>query len=220
MNHLLFLALLAAPLAAQTNPAFREVVDDPALPRVLLIGDSISIGYTVDTQDLLEGVANVHRIGENGGPSTRGLERIDGWLGNSQWDVIHFNFGLHDLKRTGDGLNLVPLSEYENNLARLIARLKKTGAKLIWATTTAVPDADLSPPRKDADVVAYNKAAAKVMKKHGVAINDLYGFSKPILSEIQRPANVHFTDEGSARLAEQVAAASEGSTVVSEGGNA
>ena len=207
MYHLLLLAVLAAPLAAQTNPAFREVLDDPAVPRVLLIGDSISIGYTVPTQKLLTGTANVHRIGENGGPTTRGLERIDGWLGNSQWDLIHVNFGLHDLKRTGDGLNLVPLAEYESNLARLIARLKKTGAKLIWASTTAVPVAEMSPPRSDADVVAYNKAAARVMKKLGVPTNDLYAFTKPILSDIQRPANVHFTDAGSVRLAEQVAAA-------------
>jgi lysophospholipase L1-like esterase len=207
MRHLLLIAILAAPLGAQTNPAFREVADDPALPRVLLIGDSISIGYTVPTQKILTGKANVHRIGENGGPTTRGLERIDGWLGDGKWDLIHVNFGLHDLKRTGDGLHLVPISEYESNLARLIARLSKTGAKLIWASTTAVPDADLSPPRKDADVVAYNQAAARVMKKHGVPTNDLYAFTKPILSEIQRPANVHFTDAGSQRLAEQVAAA-------------
>ena len=58
------------------NPALVEVKDDPALPRVLLIGDSISIGYTVPTRRLLEGKANVHRIPTNGGPTTRGLEHI------------------------------------------------------------------------------------------------------------------------------------------------
>lgn len=207
MLRLLLLALLTLPLAAQTpNPAYREVTDEHALPRVLLIGDSISIGYTVDTQDLLEGVANVHRIGENGGPTTRGLERIDGWLGGAEWDLIHFNFGLHDLKRMGDGRNLVELHDYESNLDRLAARLKMTGAKLIWASTTAVPDGELSPPRYDTDVVAYNQAAARVMKKHGIPTDDLYAFSKPRLAEIQRPANVHFTPAGSKKLAEVVAA--------------
>ena len=207
MPLLLLLALFALPLTAQENPAFRPVVDDPGLPRVLLIGDSISIGYTVPVQELLGGVANVHRIPENGGPTTRGLERIDGWLGDARWDLIHFNFGLHDLKRMSDGRQLVELAEYERNLDRLAARLEKTGAKLIWASTTAVPDADLSPPRKDADVEAYNQAAARVMKKHGFPIDDLYAFTKPILSEIQRPVNVHFTDQGSKKLAETVAAA-------------
>lgn len=207
MRYLLLLALLALPLAAQNNPAYREVIDDPAIPRVLLIGDSISVGYTAPVQDLLVGVANVHRIPENGGPTTRGLEKIDRWLEQGVWDLIHFNFGLHDLKRTGDGLHLVPIAEYESNLERLIKRLKKTGAKLIWASTTAVPDADLSPPRNDRDVVAYNQAAARVMQAHGVPINDLYAFTKPLLNKIQRPANVHFTPDGSNRLAQVVAAA-------------
>lgn len=207
MPLLLLLALLATPLTAQDNPAYREVVDDPELPRVLLIGDSISVGYTNDVQELLAGVANVHRIPENGGPTTRGLERIDGWLGEGDWDLIHFNFGLHDLKRMGDGRSLVARIDYGRNLDRLVSRLEQTGAKLIWASTTAVPDADLSPPRQDSDVVAYNQAAQRVMKSHRVPVNDLYAFSEPILGEIQRPANVHFTPAGSKRLAEQVAAA-------------
>lgn len=207
MLRLFFLAVLSLPLVAQQpNPAYREVIDDPNLPNVLLIGDSISIGYTVATQDLLKGVANVHRIGENGGPTTRGLERIDGWLSKGDWDLIHFNFGLHDLKRMQDGRSLVELPEYERNLDRLAARLKKTGAKLIWASTTAVPEGDLSPPRHDTDVVAYNQAAARVMKQHGIPTDDLYAFSKPRLAEIQRPVNVHFTPEGSKKLAEVVAA--------------
>ncbi len=80
------------------NPAFALVTDDPKLPRVLLIGDSISIGYTVPVRELLAGQANVHRPLTNCGPTTRGLEQLDGWLGEEKWDVIHFNFGLHDLK--------------------------------------------------------------------------------------------------------------------------
>jgi hypothetical protein len=66
------------------------------LPRVLLIGDSISMGYTLDVRELLKGKANVHRIPTNGGPTTNGLKNIKAWLGDSKWDVIHFNWGLHD----------------------------------------------------------------------------------------------------------------------------
>jgi len=89
------------------NPAMRPIEDIPALPRVLLIGDSISIGYTVPVRELLKGAANVHRIPENGGPTTRGLERLDAWLGTNHWDVIHFNWGLHDLKVESNGLHQV-----------------------------------------------------------------------------------------------------------------
>lgn len=191
---------------AAPNPAFAVVRDDPALPRVLLIGDSISIGYTLDVRELLEGKANVHRIPENGGPTINGLEKINEWLGDGKWDVIHFNWGLHDLKYMDDGEHQVGIEGYEKNLDRLVTTMKKTGAKLIWASTTPVPDAKVSPPRQSADVIAFNEAAARVMEKHGVPTDDLYGLVLPRLAEIQRPANVHFTEAGSRVLGEQVAA--------------
>ena len=75
------------------NPIFATVKDDPKLPRVLLIGDSISIGYTLATREFLKGKANLHRIPTNGGPTTKGLASIEAWLGKGKWDVIHFNWG-------------------------------------------------------------------------------------------------------------------------------
>lgn len=185
------------------NPAFAKIEDDPNLPRVLLLGDSISIGYTVDVREALAGKANVHRPAANCGPTIRGLEAIDQWLGDGKWDVIHFNWGLHDLKYM-EGKQQVPLPEYEKNLKTLVVRLKKTGAKLIWCSTTPVPEG-VSPPRTDADVVAYNAVAAKIMKANEVATDDLYAFALPKLKEIQREANVHFSPEGSKVLAGQVA---------------
>ncbi|MCX8037780.1 MAG: SGNH/GDSL hydrolase family protein [Candidatus Sumerlaeia bacterium] len=191
---------------AAPNPALAPIKDTPGLPRVLLIGDSISIGYTTFTREALKGRANVHRIPANGGPTSNGLQNIDKWLGDTHWDVIHFNWGLHDLKIMEDGKHQVPLDQYEKNLRDLVGRLKKTGAKLIWASTTPVPEGKLNPPRSNADVIAYNAIAKKIMDENGVAIDDLYAFALPRLKEIQRPANVHFTAEGSKALAQQVAA--------------
>jgi acyl-CoA thioesterase-1 len=187
------------------NPAFAPVADDPALPRVLLIGDSISVGYTVPTRELLAGKANVHRAPTNCGPTTRGLEGLDQWLGDGGWDVIHFNWGLHDLRQS-DGEHQVPIGAYEKNLRELVDRLEKTGATLIWCSTTPVPEGS-SPPRSNDDVVAYNAVAKRIMDERGIAVNDLYTFALARLAQIQRPANVHFTPEGSAVLARQVARA-------------
>jgi acyl-CoA thioesterase-1 len=186
------------------DPAFAPVKDDPKLPRVLLIGDSISIGYTVPARKLLAGKANVHRIPENGGPTTNGLKNLDKWVGAGKWDVIHFNWGLHDIK-LDTGKHQVPVEEYERNLRDLVTKLRATGAKLIWASTTPVPEGKVSPPRKDSDVVAYNAAARKIMEENKIPINDLYAFVLPKLKDLQRPVNVHFTDKGSEALAEQVA---------------
>jgi acyl-CoA thioesterase-1 len=205
------------PKPVKANPVMQPIEDDPALPRVLLIGDSISIGYTLPVRKLLEGKANVHRPLTNCGPTTRGLEQIDAWLGEKPWDVIHFNWGLHDLKYLGpEGQNLadpqaagsrqqVPPADYESNLRKLVQRLKKTGAALIWCSTTPVPEGAQG--RVPGDAAKYNDIAARVMKDEGVAIDDLYAFAKPRLAQIQLPANVHFTPDGSAALAGEVARA-------------
>src|SRR5262245_13412125 len=70
------------------NPAFAQIQDVPGLPRVLIIGDSISIGYTLPLRETLKGKANVHRPATNCGPTARGVQSIDQWLEGGKWDVI------------------------------------------------------------------------------------------------------------------------------------
>jgi len=176
------------------------------LPRVLLIGDSISMGYTLPVRKLLEGKANVHRIPANGGPTKNGLANIGHWLGTGKWDVIHFNWGIHDLKFMPDGKRQVEPADYEKNLRELVAKLKATGAKLIWATTTPIPKGELVPPRRFGEVAEYNAIAAKVMRAGGVRINDLNAWITPHLAKLQKPRDLHYTDEGYAFLARKVAA--------------
>ena len=197
------------------HPSLVKVEDVAGLPRVLLIGDSISMGYTLDVRELLKGKANVHRIPTNGGPTTNGLKNIQAWLGDSKWDVIHFNWGLHDLKYIAEdpskradpkapGSHLqVPLADYEKNLAELVKTMQATGAKLIWCNTTHVPAG--SDGRIEGDEAKYNEAAARVMKAAGVPTDDLraHALAKP---EAQLPANVHYSPEGYRYLAEKVSA--------------
>jgi len=202
------LAAERARVQADNQAEFAPVTDDPALPRVLIVGDSISIGYTTPVRELLRGVANIHRIPENGGPTTRGVQQLDWWLGDGKWNVIHFNFGLHDIKLDDSGQPLTTPAEYEAKLRRIVAKLRATGARLIFATTTPVP-ADLNggPRRRSEDVVDRNAIARHVMAEFGVPVNDLYSVAFARLGEIQRPGNVHFTDEGSRVLAVPVAEA-------------
>ena len=207
---LLLSGLALSNFAHAASPAFEQVVDDPKLPRVLIVGDSISIGYTPSVRELLKGKANVHRIPENGGPTTNGLAKLPAWLGKGKWDVIHFNFGLHDLKLITAGQRRIDLAAYEQNLEEIVTRLKATGATLIWANTTPVPGPAEKLGRITEDAPAYNAAAKRVMEKHQVAINDLYNLALPQLTKIQRPENVHFTDAGYQVLGRQVAAAIEG----------
>src|SRR5689334_4519550 len=126
MRILLTLIALAASLFAQTkDPILQPITDEPGLPRVLLIGDSISMGYTIPVRDALKGKANVHRILVNGSSTVTGLANLKEWLGSGKWDVIHFNWGLHDLKHYKDGKMdpsgpiWVPVADYEKNLGEL-----------------------------------------------------------------------------------------------------
>ena len=188
------------------------------LPRVLLIGDSISIGYTKAVQELLRDKAEVHRIQGNAGDTARGLKRLAGWLDRKKgsWDVIHFNWGLWDLcyrnpesktqghrdKENGK-LTHTP-EQYRKNLVQIVKQLKATDAKLIWASTTPVPEGEAG--RKVGDDVVYNRVAAEVMKEHSIVVNDLHALMLPHMKTMTvAPGNVHFTKQGSGLLAKQVA---------------
>ena len=193
-----------------------ECVPDPALPNVLILGDSISIGYTLQVRALLKGKANVYRPVRRGRPencftAAHGVTNAPVWVGTQKWSVIHFNFGLHDLKYMhGDKLDRINGKQvttpeaYARCLETVVLHLKKTGARLIFATTTKVPAEEAG--RIEGDEVVFNTAALAVMRKHGVAIDDLYTLTAAFPPEyFKKPANVHYAPEGSERLAKQVA---------------
>ncbi|MFM7180867.1 MAG: SGNH/GDSL hydrolase family protein [Verrucomicrobiales bacterium] len=196
---------------------------DPKLPNVLILGDSISIGYTLETRKLLAGKANVFRPvrkdgkgPENCGDTPMGLAGLDKWLGDRKWAVIHFNWGLWDLcyrhpdsKSQGNrdkvkGKVSTKPEDYEKNLEKLVARLKATGAKLIWANTTLVPEGEAG--RFVGDDEKYNAIARKVMERNGIPINDLHAMTKAFPADhFTGPGDVHFTNQASAKLAAKVA---------------
>ena len=201
------------PKPKRVNP-MTPIEGVKGLPHVLIIGDSISIGYTLPTRALLQGKVNLHRIPTNGGPTIKGLSEIEKWLGDRKWDLIHFNWGLHDLKYMGkDGTNLVPkekggivqvpLTDYEKNLEKLVIRMKKSAKQLVWRNTTPIPPG--SKARYAGDSVRYNEAATRVMKKHKIPTLDLFSPSKKNMKDWMRVADVHYYPHGSEALAKRVA---------------
>ena len=189
--------------------------------RVLILGDSISMGYGPTVAKQLADLAFVVRPrNQNGGPENcagtiHGVKRIDDWLqmGGGNWDIIHFNFGLHDLKHVKpDGKNSndandppqADLVAYEKNLREIVAKLETTGATLIYCTTTPYP-AGVKPFRDPASAQQYNAVAKRIMLEHDIQINDLHAFANGRLEKIQQPVNVHFSKEGSAELGKFVA---------------
>lgn len=187
----------------------------PSLPNVLIIGDSISLGYTPHVVQMMEGKALVQHNSGNAQHTGTGLRKLDSWLGDTKWDVIHFNWGLWDLcyrhpesKTQGRrdklrGTVTTSLADYEKNLDQLVARLKQTGARLIWANTTVVPEAEAG--RKIGDDLKYNEVAALVMQKHAIPTNDLNQLTRTFSPALfTKPGDVHYTPEGSRQIAVQV----------------
>jgi len=185
--------------AAGKETAWDFVRDDPKLPRVLLIGDSISRGYTLEVRHALSGKVNVHRAPANCGATTLGVKKINDWLGDGNWDVIHFNFGIHDRN--------LPPETYAANLEQIVATLQKTGAKLIWARTTPPANADNAEKFSPEQCAAVNRIADEIMARHGIPIDDLCSPIKPRLAELQNPNNVHFNEAGYKFLAEKASSA-------------
>ena len=187
------------------------------LPKVLIMGDSISIGYTSHVIENLKGVAEVRRHRGNAGPTIRGVAKIEEWLGKGKWDVIHFNWGLWDMYGWEYHKDDRSPEAYGKRLESLVGRLKKTGAKLIWATTTpACPANEATMERRFKQNIRispelerkYLDIALIVMKKHGVKVNDLHAFMKSRWTKYAiADDNVHFTKLGSRKLGEQVAQA-------------
>lgn len=176
--------------------------------KILIVGDSISIGYTPYVKENLKSKAIVkHNLG-NAQHSGTGLKKIKEWIGDEDWDIIQINWGLWDLcyrhkdaKVYGNrdkinGKITHSLEEYERNLEQIIQAIKEiSDARLIFVTTSYVPKNEAGRFKKDAQ--KYNKVAKRIMKKYGIKVNDIYKKSKAIHKEFGKGDNdVHYKKKG------------------------
>lgn len=190
---------------------------DPAkLPKVALLGDSIRMGYAPIVAKQLEGTAVVVEPKINGGDSANVLAKLVAWTIEQQPDIVHFNCGIHDIKKDKQtGRFQVPPEQYEANLRKIVDTLRKeTPAKVIFATTTPILDDQAAQQRQkasyellDASTIEYNRIALRVMKELSVPVDDLRAVCGEGDQRRQRFTNdgVHFTAAGRDLLGNAVA---------------
>ena len=175
---------------------------EETLPRVLIIGDSIYQQPAAEVAKELKGRVELVYASRSPGEvcnTETALENLDAWLGEGKWDLIHFNFGLGDLvyrapgmksfrilPKSAGGVRAISASQYDKNLRELVKRLKATGAKLVWASTTPIRASSTGVFELKSEI-EFNSIASKVMREQGVPVNDMYAYTLSLI-DMTKPA--------------------------------
>ena len=192
----------ADPKLTPSNDGWAYVKDDPSLPRILIIGDSISRSYTAPLRVALRGKANVHRAPANCGRTDYFFQHGEVWLeqnGSNRWDLVLMNYGVHDYDK--------PPGQFAENLRKIVARLRQTGARIVWVRTVpwgrATDDASVDRSPKT------NETSDAVARAEGLAVIDLHS---PMLAErgrLQTKDHTHWREEGAQLMGDLIARAVE-----------
>lgn len=211
MKHLYTLIplLLIVPFASADEPVRERIewidiwvtdADKDDLPRVLLVGDSITRGYFGAAEKHLAGKAYCARLTTSKCVSDPTFnDDLKLILKQYQFSVIHFNNGLHGWGYTED--------QYRDGLLKTVVAVKEHAgdAKLIWATTTPVRDkANLETFAERTDrVKVRNKLASEIMTEQHIPTDDLFELVEDH-AEWTSGDGVHFNGQGNEALAKQV----------------
>ena len=181
------------------------------MKNVLLIGDSIRMGYDKSVKNSLKSKANVYFPEENcrfASYILRYMHEYKKILGNDRVDVLHWNAGLWDCLRLFGEEPHTPLEIYTYYIERICKRIQKLfpDAKVIFATSTSVQSELMKSDfkRYNEEIEAYNEAAVKVVTKYGFQVNDLYAVSVTLPAEAHSDAVHYYTSMATRIFAEQV----------------
>nr|WP_315237974.1 SGNH/GDSL hydrolase family protein [uncultured Albidiferax sp.] len=181
------------------------------MKKIVLIGDSIRLAYQGAVTSALLHDAVVTAPAENCQSSAEVRKNFHGWIAAANPDIVHMNCGLHDLRiDAGDSAHRVPIDAYAANLEAIFNLVVTSGRRtLIWATITPLMEDRHQQSRQsrryEADVARYNQVGLAVARKYGATVNDLHAAVQHAgAPRLLGPDGVHFTDDGSAFLAEAV----------------
>ena len=188
-----------------------NIKENTKLKNVLLIGDSIRMGYDKSVKKSLEGIANVIFPNENCRFAAYLLRNFHEYLGEvsgEEIDVIHWNAGLWDCLRLFGEEPHTPLEIYEYYIERICVRIKKLcpNAHVIFATSTKVLSEKMSKDfkRYNEEIEKYNKVAVNIAEKYGFEINDLYALSATLPEDVHSDEVHYYTPAGTEAFTNQV----------------
>ena len=181
------------------------------MKNILLVGDSIRIGYDKSVKLSLEGKANVYFPEENCRFATfvlRYLHEYKKLVPDGNVDILHWNAGLWDCLRLFEEEPHTPIEVYAYYIVRICQRSQKLfpNAAVIFATSTQVQSERMADnfKRYNEEIQQYNAAAVAVAKKYGFAVNDLYAVSASLPQEAHSDPVHYYTPAGTEAFTNQV----------------
>lgn len=174
------------------------------MKKIVLIGDSIRMGYDKYTKLAFEDVANVYYPNDNCRFASYILRHLHDWKKSFECgddvDCVHWNAGLWDSIFMPDGEHHTPIEIYKYYIERVCNRIKHLfpNAKVIFATSTPVVEERFlgECKRYNKDIELYNAAAVEIVRKHGFEVNDLYAITKDVPLEFYSDMTHFYTKEG------------------------
>lgn len=182
------------------------------MKKIVLIGDSIRMGYDKYVKEALDGVAEVYYPGENCRFAQYTLRFISDWKHKGEWptdaDLVHWNVGLWDVCEMFGEEPISSIEHYTEMITRIDKRIRLLfpNAKVVFATSTAVREEGYSGNfhRYNATIERYNAAAIAALEGTGTVINDLYEHTKDIKPEYCSDMTHYNTPAGAAYMGGKV----------------
>lgn len=186
------------------------------MKKILLIGDSIRMGYDKYVKLALEDVAEVFYPKENCRFTQYVLRHFHEWANETgdpaQIDLVHWNVGLWDVvQQFGEEETVTPIEFYEHYIRRICKRIRLIcpNAKVVFATSTPIHQKNYEAQknrfwRNNQTICQYNEVAARVAKAHGFAVNDLYGLMDGVADHFFSDRTHYYTPAATERLTNRV----------------
>lgn len=179
--------------------SWSDEADKSDLPRVLLVGDSITRAYQGFVRTMLKDKYYVDYLSTSyaiDSPLFHTL--IESFAKDNRYDVIHFNHGLHGKHMTKE--------VYEEGVEKLLNSIKTEGCRIIVALTTITKTEGNVAINESwqSKIIERNAAALSIAEKHGYAVDDLYTLSVEMPNEFRSQDGTHYQDEGSQIFAKSV----------------
>ncbi len=183
------------------------------MKKIILIGDSIRLGYDKYVKDALDGVAEVYYPNDSARFSEYTFRYLSDWKHDNGWgddiDLVHWNTGLWDVLEMYGEAPISNPQQYGETIGKIERQIKILfpRAKQIFATSTSVIEEKYGWDRKrhNATIEEYNKIAIDALSGTGCVIDDLYTLTKNAPMEIRAGDPTHFyTPEGTKLIGDRV----------------